>query len=76
MEITDKYELQAWGGISIRIHSPKVEDFDPYYFSLKPTINSRNVWFDEFWQHRFNCTLDDVSKSKLNNCTGENKKNF
>jgi hypothetical protein len=58
-DVTDGYERQARGSMSVRIHSPNVTDFDDYYFSLNPYTNTRNPWFREFWQHRFNCTMRD-----------------
>lgn len=65
VEVTQNYEEQAWGGFSIRIHSPRVDDFDPYYFSLKPYMNNRNPWFNEFWEQRFNCTLAKEEEDQL-----------
>jgi hypothetical protein len=56
-DVTDGYEKQARGSISIRIHSPNVTDFDDYYFKLNPYTNTRNPWFREFWQLRFNCSM-------------------
>ncbi|KAK9744035.1 Nine Cysteines Domain of family 3 GPCR [Popillia japonica] len=55
---------EAWGSLSIKIHSPYVEEFTSYYRSLHPNNNSRNSWFREFWQEKFNCTLkaDDLSR--------------
>jgi hypothetical protein len=49
-DVVDQYERQALGSISIRIHSPYVNSFDPYYFALKPSKNYRNPWFKEFWE--------------------------
>lgn len=46
------------GGISIRIHSAYVNDFDDYYFNLSPFTNHRNPWFAEFWETRFQCNLE------------------
>lgn len=57
-DVTKGFEKEAWGSISIRIHSPYVHTFDPYYLSLKPHTNARNPWFNEFWESRFECTLD------------------
>jgi hypothetical protein len=63
-DVTDGYEKQARGSISIRIHSPNVTDFDEYYFKLNPYTNTRNPWFREFWQQRFNCSIrEDYSNS-------------
>ena len=56
-EVIQDYEEESLGMISVRIHSPYVESFDQYYFSLHPDTNTRNPWFREFWQFRFNCTL-------------------
>jgi hypothetical protein len=84
-DVTDGYEKQARGSISIRIHSPNVTDFDDYYFKLNPYTNTRNPWFREFWQHRFNCSINEdygtstaisariVSASlERGECTGKN----
>jgi hypothetical protein len=56
-DVTEGYESQARGSISIRINSPNVTGFDDYYFKLNPYTNTRNPWFREFWQYRFNCTM-------------------
>ncbi|KAJ9583836.1 hypothetical protein L9F63_021839, partial [Diploptera punctata] len=84
-DVTDGYEMQAMGSISIRIHSPNVTDFDDYYFSLNPYNNTRNPWFREFWQYRFNCTMrqdgtnssvtrnSSVASSLDRECTGREK---
>ena len=59
MDVVQGYEAEAVGGISIRIHSPRVDSFDKEYFALKPDKSTlaRNPWFQEFWENRFNCTL-------------------
>ena len=69
LDVVQGYEAEAEGGISIRIHSPRVDSFDREYFALKPDrlTLARNPWFQEFWEHRFNCTL--VSNRPLNNGT-------
>lgn len=56
--MVEKQEEVALGGISIRIHSAYVHDFDDYYFSLNPFTNQRNPWFAEFWETRFQCNLE------------------
>ncbi|KAG9509397.1 Metabotropic glutamate receptor 5, partial [Fragariocoptes setiger] len=53
-------ERVARGGISIRIHSSYVYDFDSYYFSLNPLTNLRNPWFAEFWEQRFKCNIEPL----------------
>lgn len=56
-DVVEDYEEEAVGGLSVRIHSPYVHEFDPYYFALSPHENHRNPWFREFWQWKFNCSL-------------------
>lgn len=58
------------GGISIRLHSPKVPDFDEYFWSLKPRANNPNPWFNEFWEQKFNCTFKRGLRG-VRMCTGE-----
>ena len=59
MDVVQGYEAEAVSGISIRIHSPRVDSFDKEYLALKPDepTLARNPWFQEFWENRFNCTL-------------------
>uniref|UniRef100_H2LI60 Metabotropic glutamate receptor 1 n=1 Tax=Oryzias latipes TaxID=8090 RepID=H2LI60_ORYLA len=56
-DVTDGYEREAAGGITIKLKSAYVTWFDDYYLNLKPDANPRNPWFPEFWQHRFQCRL-------------------
>ncbi|XP_039287871.1 metabotropic glutamate receptor 1-like [Nilaparvata lugens] len=56
-DVAEGFEAEARGSLSIRIHSPYVSAFDQYYFALNPFNNSRNPWFKEFWQDRFNCSI-------------------
>uniref|UniRef100_A0A7N8XPQ5 Glutamate receptor, metabotropic 5a n=1 Tax=Mastacembelus armatus TaxID=205130 RepID=A0A7N8XPQ5_9TELE len=56
-DVTDSYEKEAAGGITIKLKSAYVTWFDDYYLNLKPDANLRNPWFPEFWQHRFQCRL-------------------
>ena len=37
------------------IESKKIEEFDDYMFSLRPTTNTRNPWFKEYWQKLTGC---------------------
>lgn len=74
VDVVDGYEDVAEGSLSIRIHSPYVSHFDDYYFKLNPFNNSRNPWFREFWQFRFNCSLgspDSQDSRKEPFCTGK-----
>ncbi|XP_034034220.1 glutamate receptor, metabotropic 5a [Thalassophryne amazonica] len=56
-DVTDGYQKEAAGGITIKLKSAHVTWFDDYYLSLKPNVNLRNPWFPEFWQYRFQCRL-------------------
>jgi metabotropic glutamate receptor 1 len=60
-DVVVEYEPQAVGSISIRIHSPYLKSFDDYYLKLDPFNNTRNPWFKEFWEDKFNCKMP-VSK--------------
>ncbi|NWX39630.1 GRM5 protein, partial [Steatornis caripensis] len=57
-DVTDGYQPEALGGITIKLQSPDVKWFDDYYLQLRPETNHRNPWFQEFWQHRFQCRLE------------------
>uniref|UniRef100_A0A6I8NDF5 Glutamate metabotropic receptor 5 n=1 Tax=Ornithorhynchus anatinus TaxID=9258 RepID=A0A6I8NDF5_ORNAN len=67
-DVTDGYQREAVGGITIKLQSPDVKWFDDYYLKLRPETNLRNPWFQEFWQHRFQCRLKGYSQenSKYN----------
>uniref|UniRef100_H3BWT0 Metabotropic glutamate receptor 5 n=1 Tax=Tetraodon nigroviridis TaxID=99883 RepID=H3BWT0_TETNG len=56
-DVTDGYQKEAEGGITIKLKSAYVTWFDHYYLKLTPDSNVRNPWFPEFWQHRFQCRL-------------------
>ncbi|XP_030648441.1 glutamate receptor, metabotropic 5a [Chanos chanos] len=56
-DVTDGYQKEAAGGITIKLQSAYVTWFDDYYLKLQPDNNHRNPWFPEFWQHRFQCKL-------------------
>ncbi|XP_005304124.2 metabotropic glutamate receptor 5 isoform X1 [Chrysemys picta bellii] len=58
-DVTDGYQREAVGGITIKLQSPDVKWFDDYYLQLRPETNLRNPWFQEFWQHRFQCQLKE-----------------
>ncbi|NXB39649.1 GRM5 protein, partial [Eulacestoma nigropectus] len=57
-DVTEGYQNEAVGGITIKLQSPDVKWFDDYYLELRPETNHRNPWFQEFWQHRFQCRLE------------------
>lgn len=73
-DVTDGYQKEAAGGITIKLQSAYVTWFDDYYLNLQPDTNQRNPWFLEFWQHRFQCRLKGhlQENTKYNRtCTSE-----
>ncbi|XP_024146865.1 metabotropic glutamate receptor 1 isoform X2 [Oryzias melastigma] len=56
-EVVEGYELEAEGGITMKLQSAVVKSFDDYYLKLRLDTNTRNPWFAEFWQYRFQCRL-------------------
>ncbi|KAK7907782.1 hypothetical protein WMY93_016394 [Mugilogobius chulae] len=56
-EVVEGFEQEAEGGITIKLQSEVVKTFDDYYLKLRLDTNTRNPWFPEFWQHRFQCRL-------------------
>ncbi|NWV38964.1 GRM5 protein, partial [Grantiella picta] len=73
-DVTEGYQNEAVGGITIKLQSPDVKWFDDYYLQLRPETNHRNPWFQEFWQHRFQCRLEGFPQEnpKYNKtCTSE-----
>ncbi|XP_033636095.1 metabotropic glutamate receptor 1-like [Asterias rubens] len=77
-EIIREVQHEAIGGITIKPKTSYINDFDSYYFSLRPENHSKNPWFREFWQHRFQCQLPkgnvseprDDDQKYARNCTG------
>lgn len=73
VEVVEGYEREAVGGITVKLHSEEVSSFDSYFLKLKLSTNTRNPWFPEFWQHRFQCRLPGHPQENLNyarNCSG------
>lgn len=67
------FEPEAVGGITVKLQSADVSSFDDYFLKLKLSTNTRNPWFPEFWQYRFQCRLPGHPQENLNyarNCTG------
>ena len=68
-------EAIADGAVAIAFHNPRLNisnNFYEYFAGLRPGKNSRNPWFDLYWEIRFKCNLPR-SESALNfskECTG------
>ncbi|XP_034966553.2 metabotropic glutamate receptor 1 isoform X1 [Zootoca vivipara] len=72
-EVIEGYEAEANGGITIKLQSPDVVSFDDYFLKIRLETNTRNPWFPEFWQHRFQCRIPGHPLENPNfqkNCTG------
>ncbi|GBP47225.1 Metabotropic glutamate receptor 1 [Eumeta japonica] len=61
-------ESAAHGALTLRIHSPYLYSFDSYYHALDPRNNSRNPWFEEFWEQKFGCTMRTDGARYLPRC--------
>ncbi|XP_059907194.1 metabotropic glutamate receptor 1b isoform X1 [Gadus macrocephalus] len=72
-EVVEEYEQEAVGGITVKLKSEEVTSFDDYFLKLRLQTNTRNPWFPEFWQYRFQCRLHGHPLENLNyarNCSG------
>uniref|UniRef100_A0A1B0FA03 G-protein coupled receptors family 3 profile domain-containing protein n=1 Tax=Glossina morsitans morsitans TaxID=37546 RepID=A0A1B0FA03_GLOMM len=60
--LLDGLEDIAEGSITVELQSEYIGDFDRYMKELTPETNTRNPWFNEYWQATFNCVLaEDLS---------------
>ncbi|XP_034000799.1 metabotropic glutamate receptor 1-like, partial [Trematomus bernacchii] len=72
VEVVEGYEQEAVGGLTVKLQSDEVSSFDEYFMKLKLSTNTRNPWFPEFWQYRFQCRLPGHPLENLNyarNCS-------
>uniref|UniRef100_A0A1A7XX37 Metabotropic glutamate receptor 1 n=1 Tax=Iconisemion striatum TaxID=60296 RepID=A0A1A7XX37_9TELE len=73
-EVVEGYEQEAEGGITMKLQSEVVKPFDDYYLKLRLDTNTRNPWFAEFWQYRFQCRLPSHPQENKNYkkvCSGQ-----
>ncbi|XP_047244718.1 metabotropic glutamate receptor 1 isoform X2 [Girardinichthys multiradiatus] len=73
-EVVEGYEQEAEGGITMKLQSEVVKTFDDYYLKLRIDKNTRNPWFAEFWQYRFQCRLPghpEENKNYKKVCSGK-----
>lgn len=52
-------EIAADGAFTIELASYPIREFEDYFTKLNPYTNTRNPWFKEFWEHRFDCSLQE-----------------
>lgn len=58
-------EIVAEGALTIELQSATLPDFVDYFLSLKPSVNSRNPWFEEYWENVFDCKFPSDAKPLL-----------
>ncbi|CAF4577380.1 unnamed protein product, partial [Rotaria sp. Silwood2] len=56
--IPNNTESVALGAITIKARSLRVPGFEQYFRQLHVNNNTRNVWFREYWQQKFACSLN------------------
>ncbi|XP_047674608.1 metabotropic glutamate receptor 1 isoform X2 [Tachysurus fulvidraco] len=72
-EVVDGYEQEADGGITMKLQTEEVKSFNEYFLKLRLDTNTRNPWFSEFWQYRFQCRIPGHPQENHNYqkiCTG------
>ncbi|XP_054745960.1 metabotropic glutamate receptor-like [Anastrepha obliqua] len=78
-KLLDGLEDIAEGAITVELQSEIIEDFDRYMMQLTPQTNTRNPWFEEYWEYTFNCVLpknfmkSEEQHQKISNTIIENK---
>lgn len=63
----------------MKLQSEVVKSFDDYYLKLRLDTNTRNPWFPEFWQYRFQCRLPGHPQENKNYkrvCSGGSQQPF
>ena len=71
VSVVQEARTVANGALTIQTQTDEVEEFKRYFLSLKPENNKRNIWFKEFWEDLFNCTISHNNQSLLKPCTGK-----
>ncbi|XP_061085298.1 metabotropic glutamate receptor 3-like isoform X1 [Conger conger] len=51
-------ERAARGAITLELAARPVAEFNRYFLRLRPRANRRNPWFRDFWEQKFQCSLD------------------
>ncbi|XP_050994358.1 metabotropic glutamate receptor 1 isoform X1 [Labeo rohita] len=72
-EVVEGYEQEADGGITMKLQTEEVQSFNDYFLRLRLDTNTRNPWFAEFWQYRFQCRIPGHPQENHNYqkiCTG------
>ncbi|CAF1267885.1 unnamed protein product [Rotaria sordida] len=61
--IPNNTESVALGAITIKARSLRVPGFEQYFRQLHVYNNTRNVWFREYWQQKFSCSLNSFNNN-------------
>ncbi|KAK7132936.1 hypothetical protein R3I94_014981 [Phoxinus phoxinus] len=72
-EVVEGFEQEADGGITMKLQTEEVQSFNEYFLKLGLDSNTRNPWFAEFWQYRFQCRIPGHPQENHNFqkiCTG------
>ncbi|XP_055922412.1 metabotropic glutamate receptor isoform X1 [Eupeodes corollae] len=72
-KLLDGLEDIAEGSITVELQSELIQDFDDYMMSLSPQTNTRNPWFEEYWEDTFDCVLEKNLPPLLKDRTGIRK---
>ncbi|XP_056645279.1 metabotropic glutamate receptor isoform X2 [Diorhabda sublineata] len=57
-KLVEGVEDVAEGAITVELQSNSIPGFDKYMMSLTPEKNSRNPWFEQYWEDTFGCMLE------------------
>ncbi|KAI1888163.1 hypothetical protein AGOR_G00182200 [Albula goreensis] len=62
--IVKSNEIVADGAITLELAAHPVREFNRYFQQLNPNSNSRNPWYKDFWEQKFQCTLHGANGDK------------
>ncbi|CAH0562056.1 unnamed protein product [Brassicogethes aeneus] len=57
-KLLEGLEDVAEGAITVELQSDNIPGFDEYMMSLTPENNTRNPWFEQYWEDTFGCVLE------------------
>ncbi|KAH8410875.1 hypothetical protein KR222_005608 [Zaprionus bogoriensis] len=65
--VSDDYEPEASGTLSVQPQANPVHGFEEYFLNLTVENNQRNPWFVEFWEDHFQCRYPGSTSTPYNN---------
>ena len=70
--------MQVEGAVSVQPLAYEVEGFKEYFLHLHPSTNTRNPWFQEYWEQMFRCKYPGSAWTPYNDgydqgCTGRER---